>query len=1097
MPDKKRRKLLKLIGLGGVFASSKSFSQITINRVLTNKNLQLATEYISVKLLRPEDLLSLELRYYNFNLSGNQLIKKGNPAFLMVVFQSQSMMEQAWTEDETKIETPTVPGKMISAGDSRLVFKFPTTKSSVQLTAQDLLAWQQLDLVVNNRAKTAAIKKVIRGDIRNNKLGNFQRRISSNDIEKRLPVKKGLTKDEKKVIVTAGISKVEQNVITRVNSGITDLIRDPVGPVDKMETALEMPVRLYLSPTNNAGWLHRDDLRKDEGLMKATNRLFELWHTRMGVKKGTGIVDDDLVSEEKILRALWADDADISYSADVVVKDLDNQVGLTSMTNKDRHRIVHESSNFLIPQFYPQPIRAYKLFLSTLGGWLDSELLVDRASLAKAGILNGTSGLNAMDLLKWRHIETLGREHYVEIVTAGNILPFGHEAVLIKITERKPHPGTGTAANFQRQLIVITEPEKDYNYRDADGKFLQFSFSNIRMMTTVTPKLDSTKKPFVSPSTIPVSNQFIITSGNKEVQFKIKGTDLNGNMVDFSMPLVFVSSEALGPASNRKALVDQYNNDSLFIYNTSAFSGQKFSLAPGEENGADTAFCTHKVLFGAMQVNDPDELQGFLPTIRQADIIEPSYQKLTGQGKPVPVSLFDDNNIGHVFASFIDNAAVNFNGNSDKTGGLATPNFNLSGLSKAAGAFGGAVADFAMQAPKGADFFSVESMPDPTLFGVFKLSEILSFVNGDAGSFDLSVPIKNRLSKIPNLLTNETDSEYITTYVLKPKISSLTIGDFVRFKPSSENAFSISTTVIVKKASPVAVPEFTSKAALVDFTIGVVKVESEYLVNINFKQIKFETYANKKPDISVDMKDETMTFGGPLSFVNELIKLIPPGGFSDPPYLDVSPVGIKCGYTLALPNLQMGAFTLSHLSIGAEVNLPFTGAPMTVGFRFCERQQPFTLTVSCLGGGGFFGLELDLQGLRQIEAALEFGAAVSVNFGVASGSVSIMAGIYFKMIFETGQNSTQLTGYVRINGSVSVLGLITASLELYLALTYLFEKHKAYGEASLKISVEVLFFSTSVTIKTQKTFSGDGNDPNFQAAISATDWKEYCEAFAA
>lgn len=150
-----------------------------------------------------------------------------------------------------------------------------------------------------------------------------------------------------------------------------------------------------------------------------------------------------------------------------------------------------------------------------------------------------------------------------------------------------------------------------------------------------------------------------------------------------------------------------------------------------------------------------------------------------------------------------------------------------------------------------------------------------------------------------------------------------------------------------------------------------------------------------------------------------------------------------------------------------------------------------------MGGGGFFGLELDLNGIRQIEAALEFGAGISLNFGVASGSVSVMAGIYFKMTFTDGQNSTQLTGYVRINGSVSVLGLITASIELYMALTYLIDKKKAYGEASLKIKIEILFFSTSVTIKTQRTFAGNGSDPNFQMSLTEGDWLEYCGAFAA
>ena len=64
-----------------------------------------------------------------------------------------------------------------------------------------------------------------------------------------------------------------------------------------------------------------------------------------------------------------------------------------------------------------------------------------------------------------------------------------------------------------------------------------------------------------------------------------------------------------------------------------------------------------------------------------------------------------------------------------------------------------------------------------------------------------------------------------------------------------------------------------------------------------------------------------------------------------------------------------------------------------------------------------------------------------------------MAGIYFKMELVDGQNSTTLTGYVRINGSMCILGLITASIELYMALTYLIDKEKAYGEDTLKLKI--------------------------------------------
>jgi hypothetical protein len=1111
--NKQRRKFLRFLGLGSaVVIGNSAAAQIRVNRVddpLKQLTLTTGNNFISVKLLRPEDLLSLELRYYNFDLVTQTLQKKGNPAYLVVIFQPQSISEQAWNETATGLETPTVPGRIMIGGDSRLVFAIPASITSIPLNVNDLLAWEKYDLVVNGRAKQPAGRIFIPAN--SIKINNARAKMNSREPFRNIPDAKGLSKDERRTINTLIIPEANTNdrreMISNLGSNITALVNEAVGPLSEMETSLEVPMRLYLSPTKLAGWKHLKKITADKGIIKETNKLFELWHTRMGTKTAKGIDESNLTDEQRIVRALWADDANKDYTAEVQEKN-DPILLLTSMTNKDRHQIVHESSNFQIPKFVPPPIKAHKLFLTTLGAWLDSEFVVERKKLEAAGVLYGTG--NALNLLKWRHIETLGREHYVEIVKAGNIMPFGHEAVLIKITERKPHAGTGTAANFQRKIVVITEPVKDYNYRDGKGEFMNFCFSRVEMITTISPLLDVTKKPIAgslpsSPlppvlkpgeSPGPAGDlQFVIISNSKEVLFKIKAEDLDGNMVNFSLPLAFVSTDVLGSADNVKALSKAYNEDGAVTVTTD-FKGQKFTLAPQGANATDTSYVTREVSFQTKTYSDPDEPQGFLPTIGDASITEPSYQRLTGVANTVAVTLVDDKNDGHVFAKIKIQKPVNFGGQTDKTGGLAAPNFNLSGLSKAAGAFGGSIDKFKNGMASATDFFDVSSLPDPSLFGVFKLSDILDFATGDKSSYDLSKPLLDRVPKIPNLVTQETDTEYITSYVIRPKLKDLTLGDFVGFFQKSGADFAITTQVKAKKKSPTS-PEFSTVAWIKKFGIGIVKVDSDWLISLAFEEIKFAVDAGKKADVSVKMGDPCVVFGGPLSFINEINKLIPSTGFSDPPYLDVSLTGIKCGYTLALPDLQLGAFTLSHISLGAEVNLPFTGGPLTFSFRFCERQQPFTLTICCLGGGGFFGLELDLNGIRQIEASLEFGAALSMNFGVASGSVSVMAGIYFKMTMTSGHNSTELTGYVRINGSVSVLGLITASLELYLGLTYLISEGKAYGEASLKISIEILFFSISVTVHTTKTFAGNGSDPNFQMAITEGDWQDYCAAFAA
>ncbi len=96
-----------------------------------------------------------------------------------------------------------------------------------------------------------------------------------------------------------------------------------------------------------------------------------------------------------------------------------------------------------------------------------------------------------------------------------------------------------------------------------------------------------------------------------------------------------------------------------------------------------------------------------------------------------------------------------------------------------------------------------------------------------------------------------------------------------------------------------------------------------------------------------------------------------------------------------LPALEVGVFALSNASLGASFSLPFDGTPVAVKFAFSHREHPFSLTVSLLGGGGFFGIGISSHGVNEIEAALEFGACCAIDLGVASGSVEVKAGIYF------------------------------------------------------------------------------------------------------
>ena len=268
------------------------------------------------------------------------------------------------------------------------------------------------------------------------------------------------------------------------------------------------------------------------------------------------------------------------------------------------------------------------------------------------------------------------------------------------------------------------------------------------------------------------------------------------------------------------------------------------------------------------------------------------------------------------------------------------------------------------------------------------------------------------------------------------------------------------------------------------------------LMALHFERLAFRAGSSRKPE--VDVVFGGIEFLGPLSFIDTLRELIPFNGFSDPPFLDVSTEGVRAGFTLALPNVAVGVFALQNISLGADCHVPFLGEHLTVGFNFCTREQPFALTVTFIGGGGFVGLRVSPDGLELLEMALEAGARLAIDLGIASGSVEIMVGVYLRLEGTGGS----LTGYLRIRGEVDVLGIVSASIELTLELIYEFDTGKLVGRATLTIEVEVFMFSFSVSTSVERRFAGSNGDPSFaelmdvQPDATSTRWSDYCQAFA-
>jgi hypothetical protein len=303
--------------------------------------------------------------------------------------------------------------------------------------------------------------------------------------------------------------------------------------------------------------------------------------------------------------------------------------------------------------------------------------------------------------------------------------------------------------------------------------------------------------------------------------------------------------------------------------------------------------------------------------------------------------------------------------------------------------------------------------------------------------------------------------------------------------------------------APGAPPSALVSCAVSAFDLHLIGKANAFLI-LRFQRLEFSAVPGRKTDVNVVFREpDGVVFAGPLAFVETLRTIIPFDGFSDPPYLDVSASGIEAGFDVAIPTVAMGVFALSNVTFAAAFTVPFIGESIAVRFAFSSREDPFRLQVALFAGGGFFAVVITPSEVRELEAAFEFGAAVALNFGVASGSVSVMAGIYFRVLTEGGQTSAQLTGYFRARGEVDVLGLIRACIEIYLELTYETRSGKAVGRARISVEVSVFMLSFSVSISCEKKFAGSSGDPTFAEVMGPWQgdqlprpWDDYCDAFA-
>ena len=794
-------------------------------------------------------------------------------------------------------------------------------------------------------------------------------------------------------------------------------------------------------------------------------------------------------------------------TADAISDRLDHLITSLRAAPPDRDPVV-PVPNQPVPQFTAAP--ALRSDTERTGTSISRE----SAWLTRASRL-GEPG-HSLNVSEWVHGATQGRDHFVRIVYEGFVYWPRHRAALIKVTERKIREsadGRPVAYLVQKMFVVIREPLMDYSaevQRDASyGR--RMPLRRIRLTTLTTPDIDKptnirTPPDIDKPTNIGSPACFWIEVGGRPFRFNAVGEDLTGNLVDFTTALIFVPNSEIGKSDAIMAV--RAAHLAAEPERRCPVPGQKLAFADptGDDASDNTTLVTSALHF---TTDSPDQTGGsgsgggpaFRPTLWKAAVRLPAVEQLLGTDAPAEIAYepgyladgFGGDNQTGLFARMVAEAKPGFITAhkvsapfaADQAGGVATPDLSISGLTRQLGPVAGddltAVArnDF-----DPGDFFK-DVGATAKLFGTIPLIDLLI-----GGTMDGGAPTVQMTSEPVSGAPNQRRLVAVLRWT--PQVKSVLLG-IVNLDVGPDTAFTIDGRVErIVEVPPGATPGTASSiftGRLVNFDIDVLGV-----VAVHFVEFRFTSESGRKPAVNISLDAIPVTFEGELDFVNELQKYVPPGLFGDGASLDISPTRIRAGFGIALPPLSIGIFALENVALNAAVELPFLDGKPLFDFGVSTREHPFCLTVSLLGGGGFFHIQLDTSGILMLEAALEFGAAACINLGVASGSVHIMAGVYFAMGKKDGKDLSVLSGYLRLGGELSVLGLISISLEFVLSFGY--ENGKAAGRATLMVKVEVLFFSKSVEITVEKKFGGSSGDPRFVDVFDTPAvWDEYASAF--
>ncbi|HYF85016.1 hypothetical protein [Azospirillum sp.] len=239
--------------------------------------------------------------------------------------------------------------------------------------------------------------------------------------------------------------------------------------------------------------------------------------------------------------------------------------------------------------------------------------------------------------------------------------------------------------------------------------------------------------------------------------------------------------------------------------------------------------------------------------------------------------------------------------------------------------------------------------------------------------------------------------------------------------------------------------------------------------------------------LTFDVKAQNFRLAPALDFLSNLLSKAAPGDSGV--IIAALPNGVGARINLPLPDLTAGAFSITGLQLSSYLDLLIDdGFTIATGLWLAKPTRPFNLSILCLGGGGWFGVDVFHRPPRALTTRLSIGvsagATLAINLAVASG----VASVQFQVSAEYSTDGDVTTGpAIRIGllafGELRVLGVASIYLAVGFDVVYEPDSGSLVGTGWLTASIRICWCVTiSVSRQVNMTFAKGRTDRSAGAA---------------